>query len=147
MPLTKSQILAAEDRPILTEPCPEWGGDVTYRPLSGDQRDHYDQVVADRKFPDEGDPNWQGLRAYLVAMALCDDQGSHLAFTELEVQQLGLKAAGPLDRLWERIREASGMNLKAVESAEKNSPPAQSGNSGSSCPSPTGSQSGDSSKS
>lgn len=137
MPLTLSQILDANDRPIETVPIPEWGGEVCVRALTGDQRDRYDQYQADKRWPDkdenpEAEADWRGLRAMAVAMALCDEHGAPQEATELQVLQLGAKNGKALDRVFDAVKRISGLSADAVETAEKNSPGDPSGSSGSS---------------
>ena len=128
--LTKQQILAADDRKPICVPCPEWGGDVYVRPLGGDERDRYDQVVNEKRWPDEGDPDWRGIRAALLALTLCDADGELLRFSEHETAQLGQKSAVALDRCYAAARDASGLGVNAIEDAAKNSSGGQSENSG-----------------
>ena len=135
--LSKDAILAANDLAVETLAVPEWGGEVFIRPLTGDERDRWDQVQAEKRWPDtEEDPtavaDWQGLRAFAVALALCDEQGQSLGFTELEVHQLGRKNGAALGRVFDRIKEISGLGAAAVKAAEKNSSADPSASSGSS---------------
>lgn len=117
MPLTKDQILSAPAKLKTREiKVPEWGPDatVTIRELTGDERDAYDQEVYEHK----GD--FRGLRAFLVAMSLCDESGKSLGFTEAEIKQLGSKSGAAIDRLFEAAKRLSGLEGEAVEEAEKN---------------------------
>jgi hypothetical protein len=93
---------------------PEWGGEVNVRELTGNERDQYDAIAYDRR----GD--FRGLRAALVAIALCDENGESLGFTEAEVEQLGNKSGSAIDRCFEVVKDLSGMNEDGIEEAEKN---------------------------
>ncbi len=115
--LTKEQLLATTPNlKVEKVAVPEWGDGATVcvRELSGDERDRYEQIVHER------DGNFVGLRAALVAIGLCDESGEPMGFSELEVEQLGSKGGGVIDRLFERVKTLSGMNADAVEDAEKN---------------------------
>lgn len=117
MSLTKDQILNSSTKLKTKEvPVPEWGegASVLVRELSGDERDKYDQQV----FRKEGD--FEGLRAALVAMSLCEKDGSSMGFTDAEIQQLGSKSGAAIDRLFEAAKDLSGMNSGDIEEAEKN---------------------------
>lgn len=153
MGLTKQQILEANDRKVEMVPTPKWGGDVFVRPLDGDSRDEYDRIVSEKRWPAPDpisgatpEPDWRGLRAALCALGMCDENGTLMGFTELEVIALGHKDGETLDRVHRKIRDISGLNIEAIEEAEKNSPGDQKGNSGSSSPSPTDVQSKKSNK-
>ena len=47
--LTRSQILEAKDRDYETIDCPEWGGEVRLRSISGTQRDEYEQSMVEQR--------------------------------------------------------------------------------------------------
>ena len=129
MNLSKSQILAADEmKPIAVE-CPEWGGTVYVKPIDCDSRDRYEQWTQERRWPEEGDPDWSGLRARLVALALCDEDGTLHNYTDAEMLALGKKGAA-MERLFRKVRDISGMSIESEEAAAKNSSDAQSENSG-----------------
>lgn len=118
MTLSKQQILTAKsDTTIVSVDTPEWGDDasVCVRSLSGNERDAYEQSIFE-----QGQGNFRGLRAKLVALALCDDAGEPMGFTQAEVEQLGNKNGAVIDRLFERVKAISGMADEAVEQAAKN---------------------------
>lgn len=68
MSLTRAQILSAPTRPVEAIECPELGGTVHLRQLSGAE-------VA-RVYAGERDP--QSITQDLVALSLCDEQGARL---------------------------------------------------------------------
>lgn len=122
--LTKDQILQASDRQIIRIECPEWGGDVCIRPLTGAQRDEVEQrLVTDDRI---------GYRAWVVAHALCDAEGDSLGFDAYDINELTKKSAKPIDRIFNRVHELSFLSggEEVVAEAEKNSPNGQSGDSG-----------------
>lgn len=124
MLLTKEQILGANDLPVDRVKVPEWGGEVCVRSLMGWERDRIDIRMngADKTH----------YRAATVAMAICDESGNAMGFTEDEVIALSNKSAAPLDRVFEAVCKLSGIgpkDIQAAEDAEKNSH-GQNGSSG-----------------
>lgn len=125
--LTLEQILAADDRKIITVACPEWGGDVAMMPFSGNDRDWYDQLQSSKRWPtDESgkevpeQADWQGIRAAAVARAMCDEKGTRVKATEADVLALGERSGAALDRCYLALRKASGLGADEEEKAEKN---------------------------
>jgi len=82
--------------------------------LTGDERDRYDQLIYEHK------SDFRGLRAWMVALSLCDEQGNSMGFTEAEIKQLGGKSGAVVDRIFEAAKRLSGLEESAVEEAEKN---------------------------
>lgn len=137
MALAKAQILGAKDTVVAKVKTPEWGGDgfVYVTGLDGNERDRYDQTQSEKRWPRDAEgrrvePDWRGLRASLVAMALCDEDGNKEPWTDLEVMQLGKKSGRALDRVFAKIQQLSGLTDDAVEDAEKNSETGPSAGSG-----------------
>lgn len=117
----KAAILGAEDRQVVSVKTPEWPvAEVFVRPLSGVDRDWVDQMQSEKRFPDEGSPDWRGIRAGICSRGMCDAAGASLGFTEAEVLALGDKNGAALDRIYRKIRDISGLAYDAVEDAEKN---------------------------
>jgi ssDNA-binding replication factor A large subunit len=118
MALSKDQILTNQSDTTVDEVnTPEWGegSSVFVRSLSGNERDTYEQAIYE-----QGKGSFRGLRAKLVAIALCDETGEPMGFSEAEIEQLGNKNGAVIDRLFERVKAISGMGDDAVEQAEKN---------------------------
>jgi len=115
MSLSKDQILEVEsDVTVVEVQTPEWNGSVFVRSLSGNERDQYEQAVFNNK------ESFRGLRAKLVAIGLCDKNGVAMGFSDAEIEQLGNKNGAVIDRLFERIKQLSGMADDAIKEAEKN---------------------------
>jgi hypothetical protein len=114
MSLSVEQILAAADNRVREVKVPEWGGSVFVRTISADERDRFEARFADRK--DKG-----GVRADLVGMALCDEQGKALKPTDAEIKALGQKSSGVMDRIFSAIMDLNMMNARDVEKLEGNS--------------------------
>lgn len=118
-------IFSEPDRPVSESPVPtpEWpkvDGKVYVRGLAGDQRDQFETALAAATDGKSGrlKANTSGIRARLVALGCCDKEGEPI-FTIADLQKLGKKSAVVLDRLYDAVRRASGMD--AAEDAEKNS--------------------------
>ena len=114
MPLTKEQILAADDMGLLEVQVPEWGGSVFIRVMTVGERDAYenDWVLNKTKGVDN-------FRAKFLAKCLCDDKGQRL-FSESEVVQLAGKSAKVMSRIWQRAMEHNALSEKEVEELAKN---------------------------
>jgi len=93
--LTKEQILTADDKKRQLVHCPEWGGDVYVRTMTGTERDAFEQAIVG----DGTQRNWQNVRARLAALTVTGDNGKRL-FTDADVGALGQKSAKTLDRIF-----------------------------------------------
>ena len=126
--MLRDLILKADDLPREAVPTPEWegtDGQVFCRRLSGDERDRWEVFLANASNPPDEDGKSYGLkadtrhiRATLVAQGVCDENGKRI-FSDMEIPLLSQKSAITLDRLYEKIRELSGMG-KDEEDAVKN---------------------------
>lgn len=114
--LTRQQILEADDLATRDVDCPEWGGTVTVRTMTGTQRDRWE---ADRVTKD-GEVNRVNIRSQAVALSLVGEDGE-LLFTEADVDALGRKSAKALDRVFDVVMKLNGIGAADVEEMEKNS--------------------------
>lgn len=116
----RDQIMQADDLPTKAVPTPEWpgtDGEVFARCLSGNERDQWEVFMtnASEADPEGGDDerrykaNTSNIRATMVAMGACDKDGDDI-FSQADVVRLGLKSGAVLDRLYDAIREVSGMS-------------------------------------
>lgn len=127
--LSKADILAAQDLPYERVDVPEWSTDphdpdyVIIRTLSGQERDQYEadifhiRTVGKRTQVDMVRVN---IRAKLVALTAIDEDGNRI-FTDEEVEALGKKNAGCLDRLFTVAQRLSGLSEQDVKELEGNS--------------------------
>ena len=111
--LTREAILDADDRDYDEVDCPEWGGSVRLRSITGAQRDAYEQSIiagngADRKV------NLRHARAKLIVLCAIDETGRPL-FSSDDLSALGRKNAAPIDRLFDACRKLAGMSEGDVE--------------------------------
>jgi len=121
MPLTKEQILAAQDIKTETVPVPEWGGEVLVRAMSGADRDAYEQSLISARGDDEK-ANIANIRARLVSFSVVDDAGNRV-FTEADIEQLGKKSVVALDRVIAVARRLSVVTREDVVQLGKPSAP------------------------
>jgi len=111
--LTRDQILDADDVEFADVSCPEWGGTVRVRGLTGAERDEFELDIS-RIRGSEVELRLQNARAKLVARSCIDDTGQRL-FTDTDVTRLGHKSAKALNRVWGVARRLSGLTAEDVE--------------------------------
>lgn len=116
--LGRDAILDADDRNYDKVDCPEWGGMVRVRNLTGTQRDAYEaSLIADRGASQR--MNLANARAKMAVLAIVDRDGRQL-FTADDVRALGRKNAAPLERIFDVARKLSGMSQEDVEKLTEN---------------------------
>jgi len=111
--LDRESILAADDRKYEVVECPEWGGEVRLKSISGTQRDAYEQSLIqsngnDRKM------NLRNARVKLIVLCAVDGEGRSL-FSAEDVSALGRRNAAPIDRLFDACKKLAGMGDDDVE--------------------------------
>lgn len=112
--LTKEQILAACTLKTETIKVPEWGGEVCVSEMSAVDRDAWES-----KLLVDGKPNLQNLRARMAAFCVVGADGKRL-FSESDVEALGRKSAGALDRIVRVAQRLNRLTEADVEAARKN---------------------------
>ena len=122
--LSRDAILAADDREYEVVPCPEWGGEVRLRSLTGAERDAYEQSLVQTRGKSR-EMNLRNARAKLVALCAVDESGNRL-FSDQDVAALGRKNAKPLDRLFDVARRLSGLSADDVDRLTEDFDDAQS---------------------
>lgn len=112
--LTAETILSADDFRYEDVECPEWGGTVRVRSLSGGQRSVITQRVQGKETED--------LEELLTVMGCVDETGNRI-FTNKDIEKLQKKSNAPISRISKKIMELSGIGNagEAVEDAKKNS--------------------------
>jgi hypothetical protein len=107
--LDRSAILGADDQVIERVPVPEWGGFVYLRNLTGAERDRYeaDSLRYNKKGAPAG-ANLENARARLLVLAICDEAGTAI-LSPADLEALSKKNAKPIDRLFDRACELSGI--------------------------------------
>lgn len=114
MPLTKEQILAADDMGLLEVSVPEWGGSVFVRVMSVGERDSYENEWMVNK--SKGVDNF---RSKFLQRVICDAKGE-LLFTPDEVDRIAKKSARVVTRLWEAAMKHNALTDNDVEELAKN---------------------------
>ena len=144
MLLSRDQILEAQDIETEDVECPEWGGTVRVKGLSGEERDSYEAACMQERPAYDGKGkqvrgrtelgrNLANVRAKLVARSIVDEAGERL-FTDHDVVALGKKSAAALDRVFEVAAKLSRLSDEDVEDLAGKYEAAQSGGSTSSLP-------------
>jgi len=118
--LTREQILTADDLAKELVACPEWGGEVYVRTMTGEERDRFEAVMIQDP---EAEPSkrYEHFRARLVVLTICDEKGMPVFFLN-DVAALSQKSAKALDRVFSVAQRLSGMTKEDVEALTKNSP-------------------------
>ena len=133
--LAAEEILALDDRKVAKVACPEWGGHVHVRSLSGEELDAWEveQFERSRIEKEEGQDKQamlRNLRARLVSRCACDEAGKSL-FSPEQAQALGQKNGKALKRVFDAARKLNGMTPEDEQELLGNSGGAPSGASGS----------------
>ena len=113
--LSIDEIKSSDDQKTIDVPCPEWGGDVRLRTLSGNERDELEFWSTRKK-----DRDSRGFRARLISMAAVDESGNPL-FNGEAAKLLGSKSAVVIERLFTAAMKLAGLNDDDVEKLEKKS--------------------------
>lgn len=110
---TADAILQAEDFVYDEVDCPEWGGTVRIRSLSGAQRVQLKKAI---------DAGREDIDETLCVMAIVDQDGNRILHRE-QIGDLSKKNTSVITRIAMKVLEISGMRDrdKAVKDAEKNS--------------------------
>lgn len=116
--LSREAILEADDTRYETVACPEWGGDVRLKSISGAKRDQYEASLVEERGASRK-MNLRNARAKLIILTAVDETGRQL-FTSEDLRQLGNKNAAPLDRLFDAARKLTGMSDDDVKELTEN---------------------------
>ncbi|MEX5636535.1 hypothetical protein [Parafrankia sp. FMc2] len=106
--LTRDSILTADDRKTVDVECPEWGGTVRLRSISGAQRDSFEQSCLVQKGKTR-QVNMRNARAKLIILCAVDETGGRM-FSDGDLSALSRKNAKPLDRLFEEAQKLCGLS-------------------------------------
>lgn len=117
--LTRDDILHAQDRQYDTVACPEWGGEVRLRSITGTQRDAYEDSIRGKGKAGERELNLRNARVKLIVMCAVDEH-DQLMFTTEDINAFGRKNAKPIDHLFDACRELAGLGEGDVERAVEN---------------------------
>lgn len=119
--LTAESILQADDFTFADVECPEWGGTVRIRSLSGAQRVQLKKAI---------DNHNDDIDEMVCVMCIVDEDGNRI-LNRNQIGELSKKNTKAITRIAIRALEISGMRdpNKAVADAEKNSGETESGDS------------------
>jgi len=112
--LTRDEILAVDDRSYEEVDCPEWGGTVRLRSITGAERDAYEQSLIQQR-GNSRQMNLRNARAKLIVLCAVDEAGRRLFSGEADVNALSRKNAKPLDRLFDACRKIAGLSDDDVD--------------------------------
>ena len=112
MLLNKDSILAAADFRYVEHEVPEWNGSVRLRGLSAAERDEFEATLGVSQ-------DLTNMRARLVVSCMVDESGQRI-FKNSEAKALGEKNATVINRLFEEVRNLSGMADEDLGVAEGN---------------------------
>lgn len=113
--LSKQDILSIDDRPTKVLNVPEWGGEITLRALSAQDRDDFELSV----YGDSG-ADRKNIRAKLCVRCIVSLDGKRM-FSDHEMTALGAKSGKAMDRVFSACQKMNGLTQADVEELEKNS--------------------------
>lgn len=109
--LSRESILGADDIRMELVHCPEWGGSVYVRTMTGNERDRFE-------FAMKGSGR-ETIRANLAAQTMCGAD-RRLLFTPEDVEALGEKCSSALDRVVEAVLRVNKIKDEDIDELEKN---------------------------
>jgi hypothetical protein len=89
---------------------PEWGGDVCLREITAGQRDQWDAW----QIENEGAARYANIRARLLVLTICDEQGVRL-FADNDIAVVSGLPAMSIDKLWDASCKLVGLRPEDVE--------------------------------
>lgn len=112
--LKLADVLALDERPVVSVDVPEWGGTVYLTVMSTHDLDR----IQARYLKAQEDPEQAaGLTAAYVAACWCDENGKRQAITTADVKKLGDQSPKVLRRLMDAAQK---LHDDDEEDAEKN---------------------------
>jgi hypothetical protein len=106
--LKRDDILKAPDQVVEVVAVPEWGGEVCVRSLSAAERDRLEASMVKVRGK-ERSVNLENVRAKMLSMAVCDEDGKRL-FSEADVRELGGKNAAAVQRVFVVAQRLAGLS-------------------------------------
>ncbi len=119
--LSAAQIIQSSDIPREVVSCPEWGGNVLIKGMTGRERDAFEaESIKSRKPGDPVEVSFENIRSRLLVRCIVDENDVPL-FPENNMQMLSKKSAIPLDRCFAVAQRLSGLTKEDVEELVGNS--------------------------
>lgn len=116
--LDRASILKADDLKRQVVPVPQWGGDVTVRSLTGEERDSWEAWCISQR--DEWGGNvGPNIRASLVIRTVVDEEGQRL-FADSDLAAVGAKNGAAIDAIYTVASKLSGISQQDQEELAKN---------------------------
>ena len=129
----RDKILAAQDRPHIDVPTPEWKGEgvetVRVITMASDDRDEWEAAALIARAKEVGTSRLRGLRAELVVRCAIDPETGERIFKSEDVVELGKKSAKVVDRLFAAATELNAVTEADMKALEKNSARGRTGDS------------------
>ena len=110
MALDRAAIIGMAKPRIVTIFVPEWGGDVCLREITAGQRDQWDAW----QIENEGAARYANIRARLLVLTICDEQGARL-FADNDIAVVSGLPAMSIDKLWDASCKLVGLRPEDVE--------------------------------
>jgi hypothetical protein len=125
--LTRDQIReVADDIETVLVPCPEWGGDILIRGLTGAEWSNFENSIVSYKGEKVKRDN-KNLSARLIVLAAVDDKGQRL-FAEDDASWLAKRSGKVLRRLADVASSLAGVSKDDMETLKENFGVTQAGN-------------------
>ena len=112
-PLSREDILGADDIEIEKVEVPEWGGSVYVKGMTGKERGKLEAANVDQRGKNHRIKLIE-LRERIAVACVCDENGK-LLFTQADVKLLSEKSAAPLQRIVEASNKLSGITEEDME--------------------------------
>lgn len=116
--LKREDILNVQDLKYKTVDVPEWGGEVTIRPLDGVAFDKWANFVENCR-ADNGDMDTSGLRVQMLSISIVDPETKELLFTPDDITALSKKSSKAINRVYDAVEALNGVSEEGVEAAKK----------------------------
>src|SRR6266704_1000355 len=117
--LDRERILAVPDITTEAVDVPEWGGAVTVRGLTGDERDDFEATCVKGRGR-KTEVNLRNFRAKLVARSCVAADGVSRLFSDEDAAALGKKSGAAINRVFEVAARLSGLTDADMEELAKN---------------------------
>jgi hypothetical protein len=123
MTALRDRILSRKKLPLEKVLCPEWSdeewdGTLFVRTVKAGERCKFEADSLIKKGR-KRETNLENIRARMVALTACDEQGNRL-FTEEDVKELTLLSAKPMGRIYDAACKLNGWTDEDVEEMAKN---------------------------
>lgn len=119
MLLDRDSIMKADDRPVEEVECPEWGGTVLVRAMTGEERDAWETAVMQASRDPSGKAT-ANATSKVIVKCMVDEDGNRL-FKDSDAGALGKKNAAAINRVWGVAARLSGLRNEDVEALGKTS--------------------------